>query len=246
MEPGNNPDRQQEMARLRVVVSFLDDWGVMYLRAQIRKRSLELSTLENLPVEILHCIVPYLRLGNWFNCRLVSTGWRHAWSHPMVVLSLCRRYFPGLRQMNPSLDPDELFRKTVTKHLQWDRRRRTDQAIPQNITWWSMATSFDEQKPTSSPSNDRHSPLGVNFPVQYSDGKLAWQPSHERVVIEDLHQQTCQDIGLTDGFLSGKRLQVEGLSSKLLVMAGSRLKSTAINTLWVLSRICPCPVIILI
>ena len=216
----SNPSRDEENEAIDAFLSNLSHWGLLRVRNHLQSMRLKFSGLENLPPEIICEIAPHLDLQDLLNCRLVSREWFRSWTHKAVVATLCKDRFPGLMELHPSTKPDALFLKTAVERLKWQRKDFCRRIIP-----WDPSRSTDEFRnestlSTPGPAGDALETVPVVYPVQYDDGMIAWQPRQDCVIVDDLRTSSRQRYGLAIESISGRCPQVEGVSRKLVVLAG--------------------------
>lgn len=207
-------------------LSSLDPWGILHLRRQLHsgKHAVEgLAELADLPPEIICQIIPLLRLADILNCLLVSYGWHRAWSHNAVMGSLCRHFFSGLIEIHPD-EPDHarLFLEAARKRLQRQHVRPKLWTIHRNTASTTDFLPISENESSLLTAQDQSPDPGLKDIVRYSNGKVAWQPSKSQVIIDDLRTKRRQRCYFGSTLLSGPHLELQVLSSKLLVLLPSR------------------------
>lgn len=212
--------QSRQAALVDEFLASLDDWGLLHARTRLRAAVLRFAGFTELPPEILCQIGPLLGLRDVLNCRLVSRDWYQAWTHQTVLLTLCRAYFPGLRETHPNSKPDELFLQAAANHLKWDRHGYKREVIPWKLGWSTDGFTNKAGPPDAARSRDLGSVM-MGFKVQYNDGMIAWQTDHSLAIVDDLRNRTRQRCALRIGAGPGRRLEVEAVSRDLVVFMGT-------------------------
>ncbi|UPK98746.1 hypothetical protein LCI18_009681 [Fusarium solani-melongenae] len=202
-------------AKKQVIDDFLADlspWDILYLRGRIRDATIVLSGLQDLPPELICLILSYLGVHDFRACRLVCRAWATAWTQDSVLARACRNFFPGLLEWYPTTPGRQLFSMVVKKRKKWERPFS-------KYTWmrWNQGLSgiFRESTPPSQPG-----PVPVDswYPSLYAKEKLAWQPSLDRVIVDDLRTGERHRFLPPGGAMSGAQFRLVCISDQLLVM----------------------------
>ncbi|RSL60817.1 hypothetical protein CEP53_005323 [Fusarium sp. AF-6] len=190
----------------------LSPWDILYLRGRIRDATIVLSGLQDLPPELVCLILSYLSVQDFQACRLVCTAWATAWTQDSVLARACRNFFPGLLETYPTTPGRQLFSMAVKKRKKWQRPFS-------KYTWmrWNQGVSsiFRESTP---PSALGPVPVDSWYPSLYAKEKLAWQPSLDRVIVDDLRTRERHRFLPPGGAMSGTRFRLVCISDQLLVM----------------------------
>jgi hypothetical protein len=208
-KPGVFPERRDELDRF---ISSLSPWELLYMRQQMQQTAIKLAGLENMPPELICLLEPHLDLRDILSCQLVSKGWARAWSQGGVVYQVCNRYFPGLMETHPLEPPGRLLVDALT------RRRReysSKRLIQWNTNWETPLFQNPSRRPRSIPL-DTTSEHSQQYPIRYVDGKVAWQPRRDLVLVDDLNTKTRQRV-VCPRLEPPLRYQLMALSSQLVV-----------------------------
>jgi hypothetical protein len=104
------------IASLTNLVSVLSPWERRHLRLLLGDRD-GLTRFEDIPLDLVHLLLPYLRLDDVLACTRVSRSCRGIWTSESVLAALSTRFFPGL----PSTPTFDAFLATCRRYF---RRRR--------------------------------------------------------------------------------------------------------------------------
>lgn len=166
-----------------------------YLQRQLRKG---LPCLTDLPSELVCLVSEHLDIEDVLSCRLVSRSWNRAWDAESVASSLCRHFFLGLLQTQPSESQTparELFLQAARRFL----RRHWAPPTQRVFLPWSKGetstfvrfkdiTQLDKFRHRHSDNLDNIEPPSR---LVYGDGKLAWEISYSSCVyVDDLRACT--------------------------------------------------------
>jgi hypothetical protein len=100
-------------------------------------------------------------------------------------------------------------------------RRRLARPLRASFVFWN-----EQHCPVFSGSNEgevesakyyRTSYYTVGPPVFYNRGRLAWQPSSTKIVIDDLRTCERRHCSLTEMHLQGQKLVLQGMTREILV-----------------------------
>lgn len=230
-------DSFQQKQAIDELLASLDPWALLYARSKLRDVVFKFAGLEDLPPEIICMVVPFLGWKDYFTVGHVSKTWSRAWSHQAVLIAFCQHLFPGLYQMNKhSTQPKQL--KQLLEHAMWNRlkwrQRELNMEIIPWIPSWSSPQFTNESRPALQQLEDSTgTPTTVEniFPMKYCEGLIAWQNGYDLAIIDDLRARTRRRCALDSGRLSGKRLEIKGLSRRLLVFSGLGSNELIANTM---------------
>ncbi|GJC83482.1 hypothetical protein ColLi_06320 [Colletotrichum liriopes] len=231
-----SPDVPRRQASLRNLIKAMSPWEVIYLRSLIRKTTIKLADMHDLPDEIVATISGKLDYRDVLNCTEVSKEWRRTWTAELVVKDVARAHFPGLIESHPEASPWSLLHPVAAK--------ATARAQGRYISSLSIATtgsplhdctalklddrSLAHAKHNPSPAEPaardshayRHRP---HYGYAYCDGRIAWQWDAYSFFIDDIRAMTRTLASPSDLVVKGdKDFVVSGLSKTLLILANSR------------------------
>ncbi|KAM0428530.1 hypothetical protein ACHAPT_006890 [Fusarium lateritium] len=211
--PGHGRIRKQAIDDF---LSDLSPWDILYLRGRIRNATIELSGLQDTPPEIICLILSHLSLADYRACRQVCRAWARAWSQGSVLTRACQDFFPGLLEACPTTPSTQLFSLAAKKRVKWQRPFSKH-------TWmrWNKGVGriFAELTP---PSQTGPAPVDSWYPSVYGREKLAWQPSVDRVIVDDLRTKQRLRLLPPGGAMSGTRFRPVAIGDQLLVMIDAR------------------------
>lgn len=149
--------------------------------------------------DILILISSQLHLEDVLNCRLVSRKWLAAYNSDAIMFALRRHFWPSSKspiKTQPELPQKDLFLEESKIHL----RRHAGVPLTKNfITWddgWSSTVFQNLRAPPEGGTNANSSQNGGMRPgnrsAVYGSGKMAWQPSGNRVIVDDLRTHRRQ------------------------------------------------------
>lgn len=213
-------------ARVDAFLSSLPPADLVYLRSQVNKQPIAgMRCLPDLPPELLCILASHLQLTDISRCLGVSRAWRDAWTHGAVVERMCRDFFPGLLEIQPSThDVQAVFTQAMAKYL------RRAFAVPVEATIpWGMATNtgiFTVEAETEGSRHHDDDPELVRIQtgtgVLYVNGKIMWQPDLFQVIVDDLRTRRRRRCTFTDHTSRGQLLFLAAASDKLLVFQYNR------------------------
>ncbi|KAF4990643.1 hypothetical protein FDECE_14308 [Fusarium decemcellulare] len=196
-------------------LSDLSPWDLLYLRGKLRNTTIILSTLVDLPPEIICLVLSYLDINDFRSCRLVSKAWAATWTQDAVFLWACRQFFPGFLETYHTMPGKQLYSLAIKKRNKWHRPHCKFKWIRWNQRFNRI---FNETPPPSSQSGAQF--VDVVYPFLYAREKLAWQPSLGQVIVDDLRNRKRQRFLPQDGAMSGTQFRVVAISYQLLVLVG--------------------------
>ncbi|KAF7547055.1 hypothetical protein G7046_g9129 [Stylonectria norvegica] len=192
MALSSNLNTLERKAEIDTFLSSLSPWELLRVRGHLRNISPKFAGLEDLPPEVLIEIVPYLGVKDVLDCCLVSKSWARSWTHNAVLGALCHHNFAGLRDIRPSTDLKELFVKTARRRLARKTARFKKKIIPWDASWSTSEFTNENPMPPSMKTDTAPALVGVNHPIRYADGKVAWRPNRDLVIIDDLRTRSRQ------------------------------------------------------
>ncbi|KPM43449.1 hypothetical protein AK830_g3107 [Neonectria ditissima] len=188
---GITPERKDELDQF---LSSLSAWDLRYVQKRLQNVRPNLAGLEDMPPEIIWKLVPHLDLEDIITCRLVSKAWARAWSHAAVTPFLCHRFAPGMLESRPFESPSQVFATSIRqKKTRQNARFFKKFWVPWNQAWDSGV--FTNVLPTPQFLQGR-GPQFVHgqYPVWYADGKVAWQPRLDLVIVDDIKKMSRQRL----------------------------------------------------
>ncbi|KAH6897136.1 hypothetical protein B0T10DRAFT_176767 [Thelonectria olida] len=208
-KPGVFPERRNELNRF---ISSLSPWELLYMRQKMQQTTIKLAGLEDMPPELICLLEPHLELRDVLSCQLVSKAWSGAWSQDGVAYQVCNRYFPGLMEMHPF----EAFGRLLVDALNKRRREHSSKRLIRwNTNWETPIFQNPSRRPRSIPL-DTGSEHSQQYPIRYVDGKMAWQPRRDLVIVDDLNTKIRQRV-VCPRLEPPLRYQLVALSSQLVV-----------------------------
>lgn len=190
----------------------LSPWERLYMRKQIQHTPIELATLEDMPPEVICLFESHMELRDVLFCQLVSKSWAKAWSHSAVINQLLDRYFPGVAEIHRSEQPRRLLAKALAVR---GRKFCQKRVIEWNMNWETASFRNVTPRPNAILPN-AHLQRSQRYPVRYVNGKLAWQPFPELIVVDDLNVKSRQRVVCPE-LARTNRYQMVGVSDSLLV-----------------------------
>lgn len=182
------------------------------MRQKMQQTTIKLAGLEDMPPELICLLEPHLELRDVLSCQLVSKAWSGAWSQDGVAYQVCNRYFPGLMEMHPF----EAFGRLLVDALNKRRREHSSKRLIRwNTNWETPIFQNPSRRPRSIPL-DTGSEHSQQYPIRYVDGKMAWQPRRDLVIVDDLNTKIRQRV-VCPRLEPPLRYQLVALSSQLVV-----------------------------
>ncbi|KAK2027485.1 hypothetical protein LX32DRAFT_683833 [Colletotrichum zoysiae] len=226
-----SPDVSRRQANLRNLVQALPPYELVYLRSLVRETTPKLADLPDLPEEVVAQISAHLDYRDVLNCTNVSTAWRRAWTADMVAGDVSKANFPGLVESHPGQSPWPLLRPVAAKAAARARGRCISSL--HITTFGSSLLDCTELKLDARARElaKYHSTGGIVDPHSYAycDGKIAWQWDPTSFFVDDIRRMTRTLVSPPDLVVRGDNdFVVAGMSSKLLVLANARTRTSLI------------------
>ncbi|KID85295.1 Cyclin-like F-box [Metarhizium guizhouense ARSEF 977] len=209
-------------------LATLSPWDLLYLRGKFRSGIpiTGLAGLPDLPAEIISLIVIQLTLDDIVNCRLVSRDWYSSWTQGAVITALSHFFFPGLIEKHKQLSNPQSLHRLVQASVARALRRQARPSRISFITWRERHCPVFRR-----PGEEAEAPLDCHrlsyeFPgpgASYDRARLAWQADQLKVVVDDLRTCERHDCSLTEMYLQGQELTLQGMSRELLVFFAQRV-----------------------
>ncbi|KAE9574011.1 hypothetical protein CGCF415_v006458 [Colletotrichum fructicola] len=206
-------------ANLEHLVDNLSPWELVALRTMVNARTPQMSSMSDLPSELVSMVAEYLTTKDALACAAVSKGWRTVWTEPSVAKHLVTTHFPELSALlslpsshpHASDSPWETFVTAAGKTIpRIDGKFISTVAVSEMLYDILQTKTFEMDEKTvayvegaiergSRPSEhtERH--------FAYSSGRLAWHVDPYAIFIDDLRNTTRSLVTLPDLVEKGER-----------------------------------------
>ncbi|SPO03642.1 uncharacterized protein DNG_06325 [Cephalotrichum gorgonifer] len=202
---------QAKKANLTNLVNALSSWERRQVRLQLGDSD-GLARFEDLPLDIVCLILPYLLIEDVLACAGVSKRSRTTWTDPTVAAALCLRFFPGL--LRPFTF--SAFRKACRKYLRRRAGRFTSKlglALPKGMirnslddsppVWDSEAGKILRPDPVLHPDGKYPEPWPrIESAVLecYGKGNVVWTARPDNLIVDNLYNKTRRVVKTPPAF----------------------------------------------
>ncbi|KAJ0279017.1 hypothetical protein COL940_006992 [Colletotrichum noveboracense] len=206
-------------ANLEHLVDNLSPWELVALRTMVNARTPQMSSMSDLPSELVSMVAEYLTTKDALACAAVSKGWRTVWTEPSVAKHLVTTHFPELSALvslpsshpHASDSPWETFVTAAGKTIpRIDGKFISTVAVSEMLYDILQTKTFEMDEKTvayvegaiergarPSEHTERH--------FAYSNGRLAWHVDPYAIFIDDLRNTTRSLVALPDLVEKGER-----------------------------------------
>lgn len=237
----NNP--QERIANLTNLIQALSPWERRHVRMELGDHD-DLAGFEDLPVDVVCGIIPYLKIEDVIACSAVSKRCRTSWTEPAVASATSLHFFPALQAPFDFSKFSEVCKKYFVRRAgRFALRVSTSLPFSSNDTLAGVLFSptlqqwdLDSRRilrpdPVIHPE-DEYPPgwlemLNAKFAC-YGGGNVVWFGLPDFVVIDNMYKRERRVVNIQAWITPAWT----AVSSKALVVVHNVSK----NTLWVISR----------
>ncbi|KAH0420922.1 hypothetical protein CcaCcLH18_13720 [Colletotrichum camelliae] len=206
-------------ANLQNLIDTLSPWELVALRAMVRARTPQLSSMSDLPSELVSMIALHLTTKDALACAAISKGWRTVWTQPSVAKHLISTHFRELSPLLslPSSDPASLgspwetFVSAANKTIpRIDGNFISKVAVSESLYDILQTKTFEMDERSiayveGSINNGQSPSKETKKHYACSSGCVAWHIDAYAVFLDDLRAMTRTLIVLPDLVEQGKR-----------------------------------------
>lgn len=132
--------------------------------------------------ELLVEILAHLSLEDVLACQLVSRAWYAAFTGPVAISALCRRFFPALPRPYAVADFQAECRRLLRRR-RGDFAARLDHAVSCDGGGFPLDEAFHPGGLAPSPALWESDVMMVG----YGEGNIVWTPGSGRLCVDNLH-----------------------------------------------------------
>ncbi|KAG9252379.1 uncharacterized protein F5Z01DRAFT_690579 [Emericellopsis atlantica] len=194
----------------------MDPWTLIELRRALRCVDIKarattergFHSLEHLPPELITRIADGLTLHDLLTTRLVSRPWKETMWQPLLCLTIAREGFLGLEQLHAHENIHKTLEGAILAHLALVNRSVGGQGALHAIPFYEATPMVDNSKRPLSAIQGRFVESGKAPACLYRNKRLAFQPSKDKIVIDDLENGTRRGLRLTVDVRKATALQL--------------------------------------
>ncbi|KAI6778759.1 uncharacterized protein J7T54_005862 [Emericellopsis cladophorae] len=194
----------------------MDPWTLIELRRALRCVDIKarattergFHSLEHLPPELIMRIANGLKMHDLLTTRLVSRPWKETLWQPLVCLTIAREAFPGLEQLHAHQNIHTTLEGAILTQLALVSRSVEGRSALHAIPFYEATPMVEPPKSLLSAIQGRFVESGKAPACLYRNKRLAFQPSKDKIVIDDLGNGTRRGLRLTVDVRKATALQL--------------------------------------